>query len=138
MTARIAFDVAGLPVGQAALRQARSGHAYYQNGAELRPWKATLAAAASEAMAGREPLGTALAVRVTFRLPRPKGHFGVRGLLPSAPAWPAKRPDLDHLIRALDALSGIVWRDDAQVVHISANKAFGSPGASVEVTEWVA
>lgn len=134
---RIAFDCDGLPVGQAALRHSRHGAAYYPNAADLRPWKATLAAAAAEAMAGREPLAGALAARVVFRLPRPRGHYGKRGLLPSAPPWPDRRPDLDHLIRAVgDAMSGVVLRDDAQLVVLHAQKVYGSPGVAVEVTEW--
>lgn len=135
---KIAFDVDGLPVGQAALRQSRSGHAYYQNAADLRPWKATLAAGAVEAMAGRGPLAGALAVRVTFRLPRPRSHYRTDGgLRPSAPPWPDRRPDLDHLVRALDALTGSVWADDNQLVVIDARKVYGPPGAAVEVVEWI-
>jgi Holliday junction resolvase RusA-like endonuclease len=64
-------------------------------------------------------------VRVAFRLPRPKGHYGRRGLRPSAPAYPNVMPDLDKLARAiLDALTGIVWRDDAQVVRLDVEKIY--------------
>lgn len=42
-------------------------------------------------------------------------------------AWevaPAKKPDLDNVVKVLDALNGIVWRDDAQVVRITAAKVY--------------
>jgi len=51
---------------------------------------------------------------------------------------PATRPsDLDKLVRAvLDALTGIVWKDDAQVVALKATKVQGvTPGVEVEATE---
>ncbi len=43
-------------------------------------------------------------------------------------------PDLDKLCRAcLDSLTGIVWRDDSQVVRLEANKDYGAPGAMIWV-----
>ena len=138
MTAKIAFDVDGLPVVQGNVRTSRTGHAYYPNGPALRPWRASLAHAAREAMAGRDPLEGAVAVRVTFRLPRPRGHYRTAGgLRPSAPAFPDRRPDLDKLTRGLDALTAVVWRDDAQVVVLDVRKVYGVPGAAVEVMEWL-
>lgn len=69
-----------------------------------------------------------LSLDVRFFLPRPKGHFGARGLRPSAPKWPTKKPDSTKLLRALeDALTGVLWRDDAQIVCQSVTKEFGEP-----------
>lgn len=73
-------------------------------------------------------------VALYFFLPRPAGHFGTGRnaalLRPSAPHAPGIKPDLDKLIRAvLDALTDAgAWRDDSQVVHISAWKAYAAPG----------
>ena len=42
--------------------------------------------------------------------------------------WPSVKPDADKLIRlVLDACTGILWQDDAQVVAISAVKCYGVP-----------
>ena len=69
--------------------------------------------------------GQPVGVVLDFYMPRPKGHFGKKGLLPSAPLLPAKKPDLDKLIRAvLDALTGVLMHDDAQVCSITARKHF--------------
>ena len=48
---------------------------------------------------------------------------------------PTGRPDLDNLIKALtDACNGIVWRDDAQIVRLMAEKRYSEqPGASISV-----
>lgn len=70
-----------------------------------------------------------LYVQFEFVRPRPRGHYGARGLLKaSAPAYPTTRPDVLKLARAAeDALTGIVWRDDSQIVHEALLKTFGEP-----------
>ena len=93
-----------------------------------RPWKTRVAQAAGEAMNGDGLLDGPLLLTVQFIVPRPKGHYGVRGLRPSAPAYPTVRPDVTKLVRAVeDALTGIVWRDDSQVVSQHAAKVYGEP-----------
>lgn len=75
---------------------------------------------------GRALITGPVTLRVTFVRPRPAGHYGRTGLRPSAPAHPTVRPDLTKMLRALeDALTGVVWRDDAQVVHLDVVKAYG-------------
>lgn len=83
------------------------------------------------------PLQGPLCVEVTFTLPKPV----------SAPkhrvTWPKGRPDIDKLVRAcFDALtSSGTWKDDAQVVEVTARKvypdegidALGQPGALIRI-----
>jgi Holliday junction resolvase RusA-like endonuclease len=69
---------------------------------------------------------------VDFFLMRPKGHYGTGRnasiLKDSAPAYPVGRPDATKLVRAVeDALTGILWRDDAQVVYQRVRKLYGTP-----------
>lgn len=69
-----------------------------------------------------------LALVVDFYVPRPKAHIGAKGVKPSAPHYPTTRPDITKLLRAVeDAMSGIVYRDDAQIVHQQAMKRYGEP-----------
>jgi len=132
------FDVAGIPVPQGSLRAfaRRNGGRpiVTSDNTRTRPWKAAVTAAASEA---RQWVSMGpVVVEIDFGLPRPKGHYGRRGLLPSAPDYPAGRPDVDKLIRAvLDACTEArLWHDDAQVVAVSAIKAWSeTPGAHVRV-----
>lgn len=111
-----------------------------------RPWKNAVSAEAAKAMTFhsddgtsgyRPPLEGPLELQVIFWLPRPKGHYGARGLRPSAPAYPAVRPDATKLLRAVeDAMTGIVWRDDAQVVHQVVGKRYGEPARTeIQVRE---
>lgn len=71
-------------------------------------------------------------------LPLAPQHVPVRATItwtlrkpPSAPKsriWPSRKPDADKLLRAtLDALTGILWHDDAQVVEVRAAKQYGAP-----------
>lgn len=85
---------------------------------------------------GAEPVS----VTCVFRLPRPRSHFGKRGLLlPSARPYPCVKPDVDKLLRAaFDALTGIVVDDDAQIVAASAMKLYAEPSYPVGTTFTVA
>jgi Holliday junction resolvase RusA-like endonuclease len=85
------------------------------------------------------PLEGPVGVSVRFFLRRPKGHFGtgrnVGKLKDSAPSFPTSKPDATKLLRAVeDALTGVVYRDDAQVVEQQVVKVYGHPeGAHVVV-----
>ena len=90
-------------------------------------------------MGGRPPVNSAVSVEVRYVFPRPLGHFGSGRnadlLKPSAPEHKTTAPDTSKLNRAAeDAMSGIVYRDDAQIVHTDAWKLYGSPArAEIEV-----
>jgi len=104
----------------------------------LRPWRNAVCWHAREALGQYPPLAGPVRVDLSFSFARPPGHFGRRGLLPSAPAGHAVRPDVDKLARgALDALGEAgVWRDDAQVAELVATKAYAErSGLRVRVTK---
>lgn len=91
-------------------------------------WKSRVTDEAMAAMDGQPLLDGALFVQLTFVVPRPKGHFGKKGLLPSAPEFPTVRPDVLKLARGVeDAMSGVVYRDDAQIVRELLCKFYGEP-----------
>jgi crossover junction endodeoxyribonuclease RusA len=98
----------------------------------LAPWRAAVTRTAAAVHTGGVLRGP-VEVRLAFRLPLPVSapkSWATRGDW----RWPAHRPDLDKLIRAvLDALTGPVLADDGQVVRLSAGKTWGDPGVTVEV-----
>lgn len=101
---------------------------------KVMPWRALVAAAAQEAMSEVTSglLTGPVAVAFTFYRQRPAGHYGTGGnsdrVRPAAPLRPVSRPDVTKLVRAAeDALTGIVWRDDSQVVTQVARKEYGTP-----------
>jgi Holliday junction resolvase RusA-like endonuclease len=103
------------------------------------PWKRSVAQAAGEQYLGPLLLGP-LTVEIVFVQTRPKVHFGTgrnEGIVKdSAPAYPAKKPDVLKLARAVeDALTGVVWRDDDQIVDERLAKRYGDR-ARVEIRVW--
>lgn len=99
-----------------------------------RPWMNSVAATAAAARvdAGIGLFDGPVRLTVEFHFARPKSHFGKRGLKSSAPAWHTIRPDTTKLLRGLeDALKGVVWRDDSQVVQQTATKLYGESDYTV-------
>lgn len=131
----IAFTVYGKPQPAGSKKAfVRGGRAMIVDDAKgSRPWKTMVAQTAGDLMNGRELLDGPLELSLVFVVPRPKGHFGAKGLRPSAPHYPTVKPDVLKLARAVeDALSGVVYRDDAQIVEELLAKEYGEP-ARVEV-----
>jgi len=136
--AEVTFTVYGAaqPAGSKTAGVTKGGKVFVRDSARKgTPWRRQVAQAAGEAMNGAGLLDGALSLTVRFYVPRQKSHYGARGLRPSAPDYPTTRPDITKLLRAVeDACTGIVWRDDAQVVAQHAIKGYGEPAcAEVEV-----
>ena len=95
-------------------------------------------------MRGGELSTTPIALRLEFRIPRPQSHYTAEGPAPAVGAGlPAGHVgDVDKLSRAaLDALTGIVYADDCQVVELRVRKVYCErwvqPGVSIDVRECV-
>jgi Holliday junction resolvase RusA-like endonuclease len=147
----IEIDVLGTPAPKGSNRaMVRGGHAVFVPGGskvnqvKLKSWDVAVREEALEQLGQRtEPVfvGVPLAVTITFRLARPAGHWSKRhGLKPSAPQFPAVKPDIDKVTRAtLDSLSGLVFDDDARIVELVVRKRYAEPGregAEIRVWEW--
>lgn len=103
-------------------------------------WKSDVKAEAIAAYSG-EPLTCPLAVRFDFVIARPKGHFRTGAnsamLRNSAPVYPTTKPDLLKLARGVeDAMTGIIYKDDALIVSEHIHKRYGpTPGVQITITE---
>jgi crossover junction endodeoxyribonuclease RusA len=71
-----------------------------------------------------------LRIEVTFVMPRPLSHRKKDGsIAKGAPMTHTVKPDATKLLRALeDAMTGIVWIDDAQIVSQLCMKRYAEPG----------
>lgn len=87
----------------------------------LRDYRQAVAWSAQAARpVGWTPIVGPADVSIAFTILRPKST-------PRRRTFPTTRPDLDKLVRAvLDALTGIAFVDDAQVVTIAAEKRYGA------------
>lgn len=75
-------------------------------------------------------------VRLYFPIPKSETKGNARKMS-SGEIRPAKRPDLDNCLKAIfDALNGIAYDDDSQIVSVTCEKYYGKePRAVVGVEE---
>lgn len=130
------FEVVGLPLAQGRARArvviSKTGKPYpaFYDPPASADWKRTVQA---QALAHRpRALNQGpLYLSLVFRLPRPKS-------LPKRLTQHTRKPDVDNLTKSvLDALRKVIYRDDAQIVSLVANKVYGhTPGVSIHIAEW--
>lgn len=141
MSRKIEFFVPGVPVGKGRPRAARRGAGVVMFTPEKTAgYEALVAAAASNAMrveAGplfTGPLEAALEMRIPIPASWSKAH---KAAALAGTELPTSKPDIDNMAKAiLDACNGVVFRDDAQVVMLTATKQFSeTPGVRVVIRE---
>ena len=113
----------------------RNGHATVYTDDKTVKYEAQLRFAAMQAMAGRPPTAqpVALLMTVRFAVPvawsRKKTAAALLGHV-----RPTVKPDADNTLKLTDALNGIVWLDDKQVVDARVRKIYAeTPGLLIEV-----
>ncbi len=81
-----------------------------------------------------------LKVEFQFQMPYLKGHYGTgknaRKLKPNVPMFHIVKPDTLKLSRSTeDALTGVIWQDDASTCCLIATKCYShTPGCQVTIT----
>ena len=134
----VTFAARGIPVPQGALVRSPTGGLYNRGGTRLAVWRSAVRDQATIAMGDRPPFAGPVRVALSVRFPRLKSHLRRDGTpRPGAPSFVATVPDIDKVARScLDALSGVVFGDDRQVVELYVRKVYGPvPGVAVEVEE---
>ena len=103
-------------------------------------WKDTVRLFAAQKYTGLLLEGP-LYLWLNFYMPRPKKHYhtGKRAaeLKDDAPMWHTIAPDADKSARTvLDALKGVLYRDDAQVASLRSDKFYAEkPGVHIVICE---
>jgi Holliday junction resolvase RusA-like endonuclease len=128
----VSLTVYGTPRPQGSKRFIGRGISIEAN-PHVKNWRGSIADAAARAPGSRMFDGP-VALSLAFYFARPKSHYrtGKRAgeLKADAPAWPTGHNlgDLDKLTRAtFDAVTGVLVRDDSQVVELRAVRLFGTP-----------
>lgn len=70
----------------------------------------------------KKPFEGALHLDLVFQMPIPMSFSKTKKL--NLPAY-TKRPDLSNLVKFIeDALNGVLWHDDAQIISFNARKCY--------------
>lgn len=139
---RLEFFIPGVPkpAGSKRALPASGGQRFAQivdANPQAKDWKAVVSWYARRAMMAADP--TELPVRVEFQFirERPKAHRRANGEIKEQCRflWPVSKPDVLKLARGTeDAMTGIVWQDDSQIVVETLIKRYGTkPGCMVRV-----
>lgn len=118
----ITITVRGIPAPQGSKRHVGNG-VMIESSKKVKPWRQDVKYAALDAIGDAWTLlDGPLAASMTFTFARNKGHYrtgrNAHLLRDAAPTRPDRTPDLSKILRSTeDALTGVVWQDDARVVE---------------------
>jgi len=86
-------------------------------------WEGLIKILASQA--GIQPTDMPTSVGIEIERTVPRSWSRKKKAQALSYGWATGKPDIDNVIKAvLDALNGIAWRDDSQVVTITASRTF--------------
>lgn len=131
----VVFTVEGQPHGKGRPRFRRAGNfvATYTD-PKTKTYEQTIKAWAQRAMGSQKPLNGPVSVDLYIRVGVPASFSKKRSdaCLRNIER-PTKKPDIDNVIKSyLDAMNGIIYVDDTQVIRVSAKKGYSSvPGVDV-------
>ena len=127
------FIVAGKPTGKARPRFTKQSHAYTPK--ETRQRETLIKQTAWVAMQNSRLKVTdrRVSVIVSFYFDVPKSYTKTKTILCQSGVLVPSKPDIDNLAKAvLDGCNEVVYRDDAQVWHLSAFKSYCKPDQKAE------
>ena len=124
------FTVWGTAAPQGSKRHVGKG-VMIESSDRVRPWRQDVRFAALENRPLDWDMARPIHLELVFWFPRPASHYGTKNgikyLKANAPSEPtsARLGDVDKLSRAvLDALTGVAYLDDRQVIELEARKSY--------------
>lgn len=132
MTFQVIYSVYGIPQGKGRPRFTRQGRAYTPK--KTMDYEEEIRLMAQKAMGSTELLETPVSVYVYCNFPVPQSYSKKRTeACLKGSERPTKKPDLDNIAKAFcDAMNGVVYKDDSQVVSLHVTKRYDAI-ASVHV-----
>ena len=134
---RIEIRVDGPVIGKGRPRFSRKTGAVYTP-ERTASYETKVAWSAQQQMRGRPLIAGPVRVEVLIFVAIPSSKTKKFKEAAAAGAlWPTKTPDLDNCLKAVsDALNGVVWIDDSQIVSVCAVKSYSDrPRFEMVVTE---
>lgn len=137
MIAAITFTVPGQPYGKGRPRVGSvHGRARMFTPEKTVNYENLVAVCAQEAMAGAALIEGAVYVTLSIQCQIPASWSKKKQELAAAgKVYPTTKPDIDNVEKIIyDAINGVVWKDDVQVVDVRKVKRYGPvPGVSVRI-----
>ena len=129
---KTSFIVEGTPIakGRPKFRRINNFVSVYTP-AKTRNYENEVGAIAKAAMRGQEPLETPVVVCVYISMAVPASYSKKRRQdCLNKIERPLKKPDIDNVAKAItDAMNGIVYQDDCQIVSLHITKVYGTDGS---------
>ena len=137
-TIMLRFEIDGEPVGKGRPRFTRGGHAYTPE--KTANYETLIQLAFQENFPDFVPWDCPVEVYMTAYFSIPKSFSKKRHKLAEDQLIrPTKKPDSDNISKLKDALNGIAWKDDSQVVTEHVYKFYSDrPRLVIEVYKWEA
>jgi len=135
----VTFKVDADPVGKQRARYAKRGNfvqTYTPD--KTRNYESLIKEAAIEAMGSSEPLETPVTLYLYIRVPIPASASKKKlQAISSGQEKPTKKPDASNVLKSIeDAMNGVVYKDDSQIVNIHVTKVYSTvPGVDICVKE---
>ena len=139
----INFTVPGTPQGKGRARSfVRNGHVGHYTPEKTRTYEGMIRVLAMQAMGANPPIEGPVEMTLFIVMPVPKSWPAwKRDMAVAGQIMPTTKPDVSNIQKAVeDALNGVVWLDDCQVVSVIKTKLytggeFRNPGVYVSVTQ---
>ncbi len=127
----ITFTVEGTARPQGSKRHVGGGR-MIESSKHVGAWRDFVRLKAAQEMSKWPVAEGPVSVDIQFYFDRPKKHYNSKGLRADAPDKHTTKPDIDKLLRAvLDAMTGIVFKDDSQVQQVVMLKWYGTAAKTI-------
>lgn len=141
MSLRVVITLAGKPRGKGrgrAFVHQHTGRVTVMTPEATRTYESQLRYAATQEMAGRPPTVQPVRVDIEARFEVPKsGSKAERAAKLLNHRRPTMKPDWDNLAKICDAMNGVVFKDDVQVVDGRIRKVYAEAPALVVTVETI-
>lgn len=126
----IIFDIPGVARGKQRPRATRTGRVYTPK--QTVNQEAYIKMLAATAMRGHPPFEGPLDATFHINVAIPKSFTRQQRLLiREEKLWPTSKPDLDNIVKLLcDAMNGVVYGDDKQIVDLYVCKKYAQHGST--------
>ena len=127
----IVFTIPGTARGKQRPRATRQGRVYTPK--ETVNQEAYIKMLAATAMRGFAPFGGPLQATFNISVAIPKSYTRrQREQALNGEIWPTSKPDIDNVVKLLcDAMNGVVYSDDKQIVDLLVTKAYATHGETI-------